>query len=410
MRQLSDIRLDRSVFRSEELAGDALVRMQAEGAKAASVLEDDLICGFVTLESVTLADGETKLGDLQRAFGTSLSGTTTIRAAAKVMALTKEDVVAVMADEKVLGLLSATALLGELGNSWDPLTGLSWSDRLREWGTEQLESGHEISIVFMDIDDFGLYNKKFGHIVGDKVIKALAEHLGGITSVETDVLVRYAGDEFAIGTVRAREQAEEMVLHLSELAFRVEGVEEPVRFSYGLSGGKRTKEPSRHHVQATLDNLINLASQDCLERKAARKVQEAGKGVRKIVVASPAAEPVISDVRVHRESVMVALTSEGRLIEGVAQRSGPGLVAPVIAASRQALETLLPGSVITISEPLLHVGEGGRTMISVDGTVERDGQVTLVNATHPVQGDLGRTVAAAVIQAVLSAQPGAEDS
>jgi GGDEF domain-containing protein len=168
-------------------------------------------------------------------------------------------------------LVDLRRLLASLAKPRDPHTGLNWSGSLREWGEAALESGQEISIVFFDLNDFGQYNKRFGHVVGDRVLRGFADRLRQSTQEGRDVVVRYGGDEFAIGSPLPRAQAEELAATIAASPIRVEGVPEPVGFSWGASGGKRGRERLQVHFAATVDNLINLASQDCLRRKAGAK-------------------------------------------------------------------------------------------------------------------------------------------
>jgi hypothetical protein len=51
------------------------------------------------------------------------------------------DVGVVMDEDGFHGVITSNMLLKELRRSWDPLTGLGWSDRLREWGIEHLGNG-----------------------------------------------------------------------------------------------------------------------------------------------------------------------------------------------------------------------------------------------------------------------------
>ncbi|HWA82959.1 MAG TPA: GGDEF domain-containing protein, partial [Fimbriimonadaceae bacterium] len=183
------------------------------------------------------------------------------------------DYIPVVQGDRFRGIITPNMLLKEMARSWDPLTGLSWSDRLREWGVENLKLGREITIIFIDLDDFGTYNKKYGHIVGDRVLRKVAEMIQEKIEPTLDLLVRYGGDEFAIGTIR--DQAESLLLSRSlrdgMSHLRVAGSDEPVTFSIGVQGGKRTKERENVHYAATLDNLINLASKDSMAEKIAKK-------------------------------------------------------------------------------------------------------------------------------------------
>ncbi|STR45551.1 GGDEF domain-containing protein [Iodobacter fluviatilis] len=57
--------------------------------------------------------------------------------------------------------------------------------------------GHKLSVVLFDLDDFKLVNDRFGHAVGDNVLV----HIAGLAKSvlrESDILVRYGGEEFLI--------------------------------------------------------------------------------------------------------------------------------------------------------------------------------------------------------------------
>ena len=54
-----------------------------------------------------------------------------------------------------------------------------------------------LSIVMMDVDDFKSYNDTFGHLEGDELLKRLGRILKNQLR-GTDIVCRYAGDEFAI--------------------------------------------------------------------------------------------------------------------------------------------------------------------------------------------------------------------
>jgi len=54
-----------------------------------------------------------------------------------------------------------------------------------------------LSLIIMDIDDLKQVNDKYGHAIGDQLIKAVAEAVCGSLR-ETDLVSRYGGDEFTI--------------------------------------------------------------------------------------------------------------------------------------------------------------------------------------------------------------------
>lgn len=54
-----------------------------------------------------------------------------------------------------------------------------------------------LSLAFIDVDNFKLINDKYGHLVGDEMIKLISGFFA--TNIrETDVIARYGGDEFLL--------------------------------------------------------------------------------------------------------------------------------------------------------------------------------------------------------------------
>ena len=53
-----------------------------------------------------------------------------------------------------------------------------------------------LACIMIDIDDFKKYNDLYGHQAGDDCLKRVATALNTLTRRETDLLVRYGGEEF----------------------------------------------------------------------------------------------------------------------------------------------------------------------------------------------------------------------
>ena len=56
---------------------------------------------------------------------------------------------------------------------------------------------HALSLIMFDIDSFKLYNDKYGHLEGDRILKQVAGILK-LRSRQVDVVCRYGGEEFMI--------------------------------------------------------------------------------------------------------------------------------------------------------------------------------------------------------------------
>ncbi len=85
--------------------------------------------------------------------------------------------------------------------SLDPLTGV-YNRRLgmirlhEEFQRAERESA-DLGLAMFDIDHFKRINDTYGHLVGDKVLAAVARATADVLR-ETDVLVRYGGEEFLV--------------------------------------------------------------------------------------------------------------------------------------------------------------------------------------------------------------------
>jgi len=83
----------------------------------------------------------------------------------------------------------------------DPLTGLFNRRKLIELGesefTRSIRYERELSAVMLDCDYFKRVNDTYGHVVGDQVLRRLAELCTSCLR-SSDILARYGGDEFMI--------------------------------------------------------------------------------------------------------------------------------------------------------------------------------------------------------------------
>src|SRR6185369_10884205 len=81
----------------------------------------------------------------------------------------------------------------------DPLTGLpnarSLHLRFEEEVARALRTGKPFQLIMLDLDDFKLVNDTFGHKLGDRMLREVA-NLVHAQFREYDFLARYAGDEF----------------------------------------------------------------------------------------------------------------------------------------------------------------------------------------------------------------------
>ncbi len=90
--------------------------------------------------------------------------------------------------------LEAFATIDEVTGLWNRRV---LAARLSEEVARSSRYGNPLSLVMLDIDDFKRINDGLGHPAGDSVLEAVGEMLR-TTLRESDIPIRYGGDEFAI--------------------------------------------------------------------------------------------------------------------------------------------------------------------------------------------------------------------
>jgi diguanylate cyclase (GGDEF)-like protein len=127
--------------------------------------------------------------------------------------------------------------------SKDELTGFLNRRSLAERASEMLarpRRGRSVAVLMIDLDHFKSVNDLYGHVIGDKLLKAVATAIGKALPPES-LVARLGGDEFAgallfDGTDPASVEsvAEQIVKRLAE-PFDVEGVHAHVSASLGIA-------------------------------------------------------------------------------------------------------------------------------------------------------------------------------
>lgn len=168
----------------------------------------------------------------------------------------------ILHEGRLAGVVTKKDLLLHLGRQIDHLTGLKTAPCLREKAEELLEQGREISIIFIDLNDFGLVNKKYGHVTGDRTLQSIAGAIAAAVEEGPEEMVcRYGGDEFTVLTTRPADEAEKLA---ASIARAVAEAKHPgsvtVTTAIGIAGGRRQSYRPGTHAAAVVDDLINLAS------------------------------------------------------------------------------------------------------------------------------------------------------
>lgn len=146
----------------------------------------------------------------------------------------------------------------------DPLTGAYNRSQLEEVLEKEFDAatrhGWPLSIAFIDLDDFKQVNDRWGHLVGDEVLRNFAKSLMRHVR-SSDIVARYGGEEFLVVLPGINEEAAAHVVRriLSEVAgaamAHVNGQPLHITFSAGLAT-QGALEQFRH-----VDDLLRAADE-----------------------------------------------------------------------------------------------------------------------------------------------------
>jgi len=124
----------------------------------------------------------------------------------------------------------------------DSITGLPnrplFLERLEQARLRAVAHGHDLTVLFVDLDHFKAVNDTFGHQAGDDVLAEVGRRVAGCTRPD-DVAARLGGDEFSVlldrvGEDAGRRLAERIMTALGE-PYTIAGHEVPVGASVGLA-------------------------------------------------------------------------------------------------------------------------------------------------------------------------------
>lgn len=206
-----------SSYRSVQYASE----MMAELEIGSLVVKDyDQTMGIITSRDVRKAHPNRIVADAMTPDPVTISADSFIWDALKIMEQLRIERLLVTRDASVVGMITRDAIRIRLGRLLDPLTGLFRQGYVQSIGNELLRNRERFQLLFIDLNKFGEINKRYGHPVGDDVIRGFAAKLSTLVAPE-DCLCRYAGDEFVILSSRTEQ----------EMSALIEAITEPIDIS-----------------------------------------------------------------------------------------------------------------------------------------------------------------------------------
>ncbi|MGD8313914.1 MAG: diguanylate cyclase [Syntrophobacterales bacterium] len=115
---------------------------------------------------------------------------------------------------------------------------------------------YDLYLLLIDIDNFKVYNDKYGHQQGDRLLKELAQIISRSIRDNVDSGYRYGGDEFAATVLHANPQQALMVAERLRTEYNAKNLV-PTSLSIGIAKLKN----SHRTLAENLDALIREADQ-----------------------------------------------------------------------------------------------------------------------------------------------------
>ncbi|NLY29454.1 MAG: sensor domain-containing diguanylate cyclase [Firmicutes bacterium] len=171
-----------------------------------------------------------------------------------------------------LALEESNRQLRELSNM-DSLTGIanrrSFDATLEREYSRLRRSNSRLSIILFDLDHFKYYNDRYGHVMGDDVLRRIGGTLADSIRESVDLAARYGGEEFACvlpdtdihSAVKVAERIKQRIADL-----KIEHEDSPVSPYVTASFGVTTVGYS---PEVSLEEIVDFADKLMYKAKAA---------------------------------------------------------------------------------------------------------------------------------------------
>ena len=150
---------------------------------------------------------------------------------------------------------------------YDSVTGLmnreSVVERLRMMAEDAKDLNFQLSVLFVDVDNFHSIHEKFGQLAGDVALRKVANRLNGILR-PNDVIGRYGSEEFVIGLMGCSKE------NAAEIGQRLISEVSASPISYGSESMKITVSVGVAHSRnepVECENLLRTADMALFEAK-----------------------------------------------------------------------------------------------------------------------------------------------
>ena len=157
----------------------------------------------------------------------------------------------------------------------DALTGLlnrrGFALLSQQMSLHAARSGEGVALLFIDVDDLKTINDQYGHAVGDRMLRDVADMLRRELRT-SDIIARFGGDEFIVMAAGNEEAAKTRVRSQVESALAGLNAEQGRAFPVSLSIGTASRGPKT--AERSLSVLIEEADRSMYAHKHHRREEQ----------------------------------------------------------------------------------------------------------------------------------------
>ncbi len=250
-----------------DLLSKAMVNLNSDNA----AYHQKIIDQSVKLEKITLLD------DIKKIKTTLAAEIESIKDTVRQKQIDEHKQVSALSDKvETLNVELQRATTASLTDELTRVANRRAFDRtLRSLVDQNLVGKRPFSLIMIDIDDFKQINDRFGHLVGDRALAALARGCSSMIRSD-DFIARYGGEEFAIllpgASLRnAVKKAKHLCREIAKTLYAVDENEGDGRLTLTASMGV-----AAFHKGDTPESVVSRADQALYRAKAEGKNRVVG--------------------------------------------------------------------------------------------------------------------------------------
>jgi diguanylate cyclase (GGDEF)-like protein len=228
------------IFRENEIGSVIIVDQKKEPYQIVTLRDLSRIC-FLNLFTDSILEALKELNKDKNSLTTVHPNDSYIEALSLMKKFNISHLPVVNQKKKLVGILSIRDMAKNFPELIfiDPLTEVNNRAYLNIIKTKIKKISGPATILMIDIDNFKEINDTFGHVVGDKVLKKLAQTLRKNVKI-TDEVIRYGGEEFLIIAYRCDLEegkilAERLRRKIEDIKFNKRDPKFKITVSIGLS-------------------------------------------------------------------------------------------------------------------------------------------------------------------------------